>query len=136
MATLDAHLPWDYIDKHIQAIRSPFLLEPELLLSMAPPGNIFFSLLNWNQGPSNLFQQDDTPVHEMSSIKTWFAKTEMEEIEWPVQNPNLNSSEQLWDELKRWLCARPSYPKSMHDLTNTSNRQIPTTIHQCTTMQG
>jgi hypothetical protein len=74
----------------------------------------------WHQfgdGPF-LFPHDNIPVHKVRSIQKWFVKICVEEFDWPVQSPDLNPIEQLWDELERQLQARPNRPTSVPDLTN------------------
>ena len=43
---------------------------------------------------------------------------DVDELDWPAQNPDLNPIEHLWDELEWRLMARPSHPISVCDLTN------------------
>lgn len=49
-----------------------------------------------------MIQDDNTHVHETSSMKTWFAKFGRKEHERPDLKPN----EYLWDELEH----RPPHP--------------------------
>lgn len=42
----------------------------------------------------------------------------MEELEWPLQSPNLNPTKHLGDELEQRIQARPSHPTSGSDLVN------------------
>lgn len=39
------------------------------------------------------------PVYKVRSIKTWFAKVDLEELEWSPQSLDLNYTEHLLDEL-------------------------------------
>ena len=56
-------------------------------------------------------------VHRASSMKKRFSQFGLEELDWPVQNPELNPIQHLWDELERRLCARPRTHLVL-DLTN------------------
>ena len=72
----------------------------------------------FGEGPL-LFQQDNTSVHKARSIQTWHLEIIVEELDWPAQSPDLNPIKHLWDELERRLRARPNFPSSVPDLTNT-----------------
>lgn len=49
------------------------------------------------------FQHGNDPKH---TVKSYLQKTNMSIIDWPVQNPDLNSTENLCDELKTNVYAR------------------------------
>ena len=57
-------------------------------------------------------------MHKVRTIQQWFVYIGMEELDWPVQSPDLNPIEHLCDELERQLRARPNHPTSVPDLTN------------------
>ncbi|MCI4379485.1 hypothetical protein PGIGA_G00228800 [Pangasianodon gigas] len=63
-------------------------------------------------------QHDNAPVHKARSMKTWFAKIDLEELECPAQSPDLNPTEHVWDDLEHGLHTRPPHQTSMPDLTN------------------
>ena len=72
-------------------------------------------------------------MHKARSIKKWFVKISVEELDWPAQRPDLNPIEQLWDELERQLRARPDRPTSVPDLTNAlvaEWKQVPAAMYQ------
>lgn len=56
-------------------------------------------MLHWHCAPVHYIYY--APVHKWRSIQTCFAKVGLEELKWPAQNPNLNLTEPLWDELER-----------------------------------
>lgn len=47
-----------------------------------------------------LVQHESVPVHKVISIKTSFAKVDVEELKWSAQNHDLNLTEHLWDDLE------------------------------------
>lgn len=72
---------------------------------------------------NKLFQPDCAHVHSVRSMKTWFAKTAMQELKWPSQNPDFNLTEDSCDELECQWCPR-------HHCLASSTRQIPTATMQ------
>ena len=56
----------------------------------------------FGEGPF-LFQHDNATVHKVRSIQKWFVEICMEELDWPVQSPDLNSFKHIWDKLERCL---------------------------------
>lgn len=52
----------------------------------------FPSMEQW--GPDT-FQHENALVHNVQSMKTWFAK--FDEKEWFAQSPDFNPNEHLWD---------------------------------------
>ena len=42
----------------------------------------------------------------------------VDDLAWPAQSPDLNTTKHLWDALEQRLRARPSHPTSVCDLTN------------------
>jgi hypothetical protein len=72
-------------------------------------------------------------MHKARSIRKWFVKIGVEELDWPAQSPDLNPIEHLWDELESRLRAKPNCPTSVPDLTNAfvaKWKQVPTAILQ------
>ena len=52
-------------------------------------------------------------MQKARSIQKWFVEISVEELDWPVQSPDLNPIKHLWDEVERQLQARPKCPTSV-----------------------
>ena len=65
-----------------------------------------------------IFQDDNAPIHAAYVVNNWYEEhgCELEHIEWPSEDPDLNSTEHLWCVLERQDRNRypsPSYLKKL-----------------------
>jgi hypothetical protein len=58
-------------------------------------------------GDDCLYHHDSAPSHKARSVREWFVDSNVPEMDWPAQSPDLNPIEHLWDELECRLCSRP-----------------------------
>jgi hypothetical protein len=54
-----------------------------------------------------LYQHDNAPCHKARSVTEQLVDNKIPKMDWPAQNPNLNPTEHLWDELEHRLRSRP-----------------------------
>jgi hypothetical protein len=48
-----------------------------------------------------LYQHENAPCHKARSVREWFVYNKIPEMDWSAQSPDLNPTEQMWDELER-----------------------------------
>jgi hypothetical protein len=70
----------------------------------------------------------------VKSIQKWLVEIGVEELDWPVQSPDINIiMEHLWDELERQIRTRPIHSTSVINLTNVlvaEWKQVPAAMFQ------
>lgn len=65
-----------------------------------------------------MIQHDNAPVHiHVTSMKTWFDKVGLEELEHSALSPKLNPTKHLWDEQEHQWQSRPPHSTLVPDLT-------------------
>ena len=63
-----------------------------------------------------IFQDDNAPCH-VAGYTTWWRQTHsINRMPWPVQSPDLNPIEHLWDHLDRQIRKRRPFPTSTAEL--------------------
>lgn len=55
----------------------------------------------FNQGL--LFQQDNAPIHNASTVSQWFRDRQIQTVDWPACSLDLNPIEHMWSLLKRQI---------------------------------
>ena len=60
------------------------------------------------------FVQDNAPSHSAKSVKTWLQSQNLLGIDWPLQSPDLNGIENLWNIIKNKV--KKENPQNLHQL--------------------
>ncbi|KAK3531126.1 hypothetical protein QTP70_012493 [Hemibagrus guttatus] len=72
------------------------------------------------------FQHNNDPKHTAKVVKKWLADKNINVLQWPSQNPDLNPIENLWRELKiRVMVRRPSNLKELELIAKDEWANIP-----------
>ncbi len=64
------------------------------------------------------FQQDNAPCHKAQIISDWFLEhdNEFALLKWPLQSPDLNPIEHIWDVVEREICIMDVQPTNLQQL--------------------
>ena len=55
-----------------------------------------------------IFQQDNDPKHTSKRAKEWMEDNNITLLDWPPQSPDLNTTEHLWNHMKKELFQYPT----------------------------
>ncbi|GFW94259.1 transposable element Tc3 transposase [Trichonephila clavipes] len=70
-------------------------------------------------GPDFIFMDDNAPCHRAVLIDDFLETENIQRLSWPVNSPNLNPIEHVWDMLGRQIAALSHPPSSVTELKRT-----------------
>ena len=70
---------------------------------------------------NGFLQQDNAPYHKARIVQEWLQEHDSESslLQWPVQSPELNPFEYLWDEMEQAIRSRDPLPAKLTPLWET-----------------
>jgi transposase len=63
-----------------------------------------------------IFQQDNDPKHKSRLATAWFKENKITVLPWPLNSPNINIIESVWDYLERRIHTRAKQPSNKEEL--------------------
>lgn len=72
--------------------------------------------LDDNKDNDYVFQQDNAPCHRAKNTIKWFAKNNVETMNWPALSPDLNPVENIWSDMSKIVYSNGRQYNSLQDL--------------------
>ena len=63
-----------------------------------------------------VYQQDNAPIHTSRATKEWLRTNKIATIDWPVNSPDLDPTENIWKLLKDNIQKREVFPRTVNEL--------------------
>jgi len=88
------------------------------LINFDSPCVYIYPSLYEHSAPSSDIQQDNAPCHKAHIISNWFLEhdNEFTVLRWPLQSPDLNPIEHLWDVVERQIGIIDVQPTNLQQL--------------------